>query len=404
MRTEIADKRWAKKYPHVGTGPVSAEPCVSREYFELERERVFRKVWLNVGRVEEVAAPGDYVVRDLIACNASVLVVRGKDGELRAFHNVCSHRGNKLVWNEKGTCPGILSCGFHAWSYNTKGELTWVPDEENFFDLPKARLGLTPIALDIWQGFIFINLDPHPQETLREYLGGVAEELGGGQFDRFRLTYNYNVDERANWKIALDAQNELYHLPFQHRLTLPNFCVMKDNRYTRLLDVRLHGHHSVYASEMPERSKATMPGQSTATPIQSLVGKINAGSAEYRLPVIGDFSFYTIFPNFVLLLFKGSSQDFYMTYNFWPQAVDRTTWDIKLYFPAVEHAGQQLSYEYSKCLVRDALHEDAIAHEAIHTGLASRAKKELFFQDDEIQIRYFHEVLEKIVGSYAEAR
>ena len=70
----------------------------------------------------------------------------------------------------------------------------------------------------------------------------------------------------------------------------------------------------------------------------------------------------------------------------------------------MEHAGQQLSYEYSKCLVRDALHEDAIAHEAIHTGLASRAKKELFFQDDEIQIRYFHEVLEKIVGSYAEAR
>src|SRR5262249_23537035 len=160
-----------------------------------------------------------------------------------------------------------------------------------------------------WQGFIFINLDPHPQETLREYLGGVAEELGGGQFDRFRLTYNYNVDERVNWKIALDAQNELYHLPFQHRLTLPNFCVMKDNRYTRLLDVRLHGHHCVYASEMPERSKATMPGQSTATPIQALVGKINAGSAEYRLPVIGDFSFYTIFPNFVILLFKGSSQD-----------------------------------------------------------------------------------------------
>ena len=125
MRTEIADKRWAKKYPHLGTAPVPAEPCISPEYFELERDRVFRKAWLNVGRVEDIPKPGDYVVRNLDACKASILLIRGKDGVIRGFHNVCSHRGNKVVWTERGSCPGALSCGFHSWTFNTRGELTW---------------------------------------------------------------------------------------------------------------------------------------------------------------------------------------------------------------------------------------------------------------------------------------
>jgi len=393
MRTEIADKRWVKKYPDVGTGPVLAEPCVSPEYFELERERVFRKVWLNVGRIEDVPKPGDYIVRNLPVCKASILIIHGKDGVIRGFHNVCSHRGNKVVWNEKGSCPGALSCGFHSWTFNTKGELMWVPDEENFFDLNKKELGLTPVHLDIWQGFLFINLDRNPQENLLEYLGGVATELGEGQFDRFALTYNYKVDEKVNWKIALDAQNELYHLPFQHRLTIPNFCVKKDGRYTRLLDVRLFNHHSVYSSETPEGLESP--------PIQALSFRLNAEGAPCRLPMVGDFEFYTIFPNFVMLFFKGSAQDFYMTYNFWPLAVDRTNWDIKFYFPPAVHAAQRLSQEYMKCLVRDALHEDALAHEEIHYGLASRAKAHLYFQDDEIQLRHFHNVLDQYVGPYS---
>ena len=162
----IADKRWVKKYPEVGTGPVSAEPCISPEYFELERERVFRRTWLYVGRMEAIPKPGDYFVQDLAVCQASILVIRGTDKVIRAFHNVCSHRGNKLVWDDQGSCPGVLSCGFHSWTYDTTGRLTWVADEENFFDLDKSEHGLTPVATEVWQGFIFINLAANPQESL----------------------------------------------------------------------------------------------------------------------------------------------------------------------------------------------------------------------------------------------
>ena len=101
MNTPMADKRWAKRYPELGTAPIPAEPCVSPAYFERERESVFRRTWLNVGRADEIPNAGDYVVRNLAVCNASLLIVRGKDGVVRAFHNVCSHRGNKLVWDEK---------------------------------------------------------------------------------------------------------------------------------------------------------------------------------------------------------------------------------------------------------------------------------------------------------------
>ncbi len=392
MQTVIADKRWAEKYPDIGTDPVSAEPLISQEHFELEREKIFRRAWLNIGRVEEIPKPGDYIAKDLTICNASVLIIRGKDGAVRGFHNVCSHRGNKLVWDEKGSCKGSLTCGFHAWSYNTKGKLIWVPDEENFFDLPKCDLGLTPIHTDVFEGFIFIHLADTPNESLREYLGGVADQLEGGGFSELALMGQYKIDEHANWKVALDAQNELYHIPFQHRRTIPQFCVMKDGKYTRLLDVRLFNHHSVYSSESPD----DRVGPAT----EKLAVQFSVAETEYRLPRIGPFDFYTIFPNMALLLFQGVSHDYYMTYNFWPNAVNQTDWDIKLYCRPAENAGQRVGQEYFKCLLRDLLQEDATAHEQIHIGLASRAKKELYFQDEEVQIRYFHKVLERF---YAEA-
>src|SRR6266540_1377063 len=89
-------KIWHAQYPELGTGPVPIEPYISQEYFALERERIFRKVWLNVGRV-------------------------------RAFHNVCSHRSNKLVWNRGGSCQ-MFACKFHGWTYGLDGQLSFVPD------------------------------------------------------------------------------------------------------------------------------------------------------------------------------------------------------------------------------------------------------------------------------------
>ena len=159
--------KWHHKHPHLGTDPIPANVFTSAEQFKLEQERIFKKVWLNVGRVDSIPNAGDYLVKDLAVCNTSVVVARGKDGEVNAFHNMCSHRGNKVVWDHGGTCQNF-TCKFHGWSYGLDGKLKFVPDEESFFDLKKNALGLTRVAVDVWEGFIFVNVDPDPSETLTE--------------------------------------------------------------------------------------------------------------------------------------------------------------------------------------------------------------------------------------------
>ncbi len=387
MKTVIGDKRWAKKYPEVGTGPVSTEPNISPELYDLEKERVWRRCWLNVGRVDRVPNPGDYFVADVDACNASVLVTRGRDGVIRAFHNVCSHRSNRLVWDKEGHGATFL-CGFHCWVFDDKGTLRSVTDESNFHDLDKAKLGLTPVALEEWHGFLFVNLDPQPEQTLSEYLGGIVDEMKGARFDAFGKVFEYRVEEKANWKTALSAQNELYHVPFQHRATIPDFAVKKEGRYIRLQDVRFHGKHSIYSSEAPVERESV--------PLDEV--QYGKSRSEHRLPLIGDFDFYTIFPNFAILIVRGVEADSYITYNFWPTALDETRWEIGMYFVPPQNAGERLSLEYAKCQIRDILHEDIIAHEKVQAGLASRVRPHFQFQDEEIQIRHFHEVWEDTCG------
>ncbi len=391
MKTAMTNKQWAAKYPTLGIGPVSAESCISPGFFELEREHVFRRQWINVGRVDDVPQPGDYFVRELAVCTASVLVMRGTDDVVRAFHNVCSHRGNKLVWDEQGHCPGRLACGFHNWAYDADGRLAHVPDEDNFHGLDKRDHGLTPITTDLWEGFVFIHLDPAPRETLLEFLGGVATQLSGSGFDRMKRLRTYKVDERTNWKVALDAQNEVYHLPFQHRFTFPDAFVLKDRKYTRFMDVNLYNYHSVWSCEYnPEHQMS---------PTEAVLNKLDAARHNPRIQqMIGNFDFFVIFPNMVILLFQGVASDFYVTYNFWPLALDHTIWEIRFHFPPAENLGQRLTQEWMICRLRDTLMEDAKAHESLYQGLASRAKTALLLQDEEIAIRHFHHVIEREVA------
>jgi phenylpropionate dioxygenase-like ring-hydroxylating dioxygenase large terminal subunit len=398
VKTVMKERRWVEKYPELGTGPVSAEPCISPEYFELEREKIFRRSWLNVGNVCEIPERGDYFVRELTVCNASILVMRGQDGVVRGFHNVCSHRGNTLAWDEKGKCRGYLTCNFHSWGYDSTGQLKWVPDEANFFDLDKSQLGLTPVATEVFNGFIFINLDPSPRENLTSYLDGLDKQLTGGDFGKLKLARRYRIDEKANWKIGLDAQNEVYHLPFQHRYIMPDLFLANERGMVRVMDVSFFNRHSVYSCEMN-------PGHKPSA-LESFIMSMETSEANRcRLPVAknSQFDFYLIFPNFVLIFFRSPSKDICVTYNFWPLAVDHTIWEIRLYAAPMQSAADRLVEEFTSTRNRLVFDEDAVAHETVHTGLKSRAKKQLFFQDEEIQIRHFHKVVEDHVGPFTGA-
>src|SRR5713226_9809571 len=154
---------WTQVYPELGTEPISYEDSISPEFFEAEREAIFRRCWLNVGRVEQVPRAGSYFTKELAVANTSIIVVRGSDRKIRAFHNICRHRGNKLVWTdypgeeERGTCQQF-ACKYHGWRYALDGKLTFIQQEEEFFGVDKADYGLVEVNLEVWEGFIFINL------------------------------------------------------------------------------------------------------------------------------------------------------------------------------------------------------------------------------------------------------
>src|SRR6188768_2659545 len=145
---------WTEQYPDLGTGPVSYEDSISPAYYEVEREAIFKHSWLNVGRVEQLPRKGSYFTKELDAARTSVIVVRGTDGEVRAFHNICRHRGNKLVWTDypgeetSGSCRQF-TCKYHGWRYDLEGAVTFVQQESEFFDLDKSQYGLAPVQCEV---------------------------------------------------------------------------------------------------------------------------------------------------------------------------------------------------------------------------------------------------------------
>jgi glycine betaine catabolism A len=216
-----AEGSWTRHYPELGTGLVSYNDSISPEFFALEREAIFRRAWLNVGRVEQLARNGSYFTRELAVADTSLIVVRSLDGQVRAFHNFCRHRGNKLLWETtprhetSGLCRQFM-CKYHGWRYGLDGQLNFVLGEDEFFDIDKSQFPLISVHCEVWEGFIFVNLAPEPAQSLREFLGPMVLGLEGYPFHVMTERYGFRAEIQSNWKIFLDAFQEYYHAPILH--------------------------------------------------------------------------------------------------------------------------------------------------------------------------------------------
>lgn len=390
--------RFMDRYPEEGRGPIPVERYTSQEYFDLERERVFRRKWLNVGRVEQAPNPGDYFVADLKILDTSLLVIRGKDGEYRAFHNMCSHRGAPVAWDAEGSCRGYLACRFHGWVYDTTGKLVQITDAENFPGVNPAKNGLTPVHCAIWKGFIFVNLADRPEQTLLEYLGPVADEIGRFDFEGYTPAFSYRIDEQVNWKTLQEAQLEGWHLPYLHEKTLARAVKIDGNQY-RHTAIELHGLHGVLGSPPPDSftppPTALLASRFGTGTVQAFGTKVENAGEGYRFR--GSFDFWHIFPNFFVGLLNG----LFFTFNIWPVAVDRSVWEIKGYYPPVRTAGELFAREYSKIGLRDPMMEDCFTHELICAQLKSGAKNHIFFQDEEMLARHLSNGVDRCVRGLA---
>ena len=211
------------------TGKVEVAAYVDPGRFAQEAE-MFGATWLNIADESDVAEPGDWIVRDLAGHSTSILISRDGDGVLRAFHNVCIHRGMQLVMEEAGNGTRF-TCPYHAWTYGTDGSLKSVPDQQGFPCLDKARSGLRPIHVGVWEGFIFINLDPEPAQSLEQFMAPVSAHFQNLPFGRFPHQARMRERLSCNWKLLLEAQSESYHIRALHARTVSSMLSSRTNPF-----------------------------------------------------------------------------------------------------------------------------------------------------------------------------
>lgn len=181
---------------------------------ELEQERIFRRAWTYVGHVGELAAPGSYLTDTL--AGQPVLVVRDREGTLRAYYNVCRHRGHLLL-KGCGQLKAGITCPYHAWTYGLDGALKAARLTETVADFDKARFSLRPLRLEVVAGLIFLNLDAEAG-PLAAGAAGFEETLLGHlpELQTFTPKARIHFDIKANWKVCVDNFSEAYHIPVAH--------------------------------------------------------------------------------------------------------------------------------------------------------------------------------------------
>jgi phenylpropionate dioxygenase-like ring-hydroxylating dioxygenase large terminal subunit len=222
MDTRAEQERAASnERPSPRRGPLlSGAAYADDQVFEHELLRIFHRTWQYVGREDLVRAPGTFFTT--VVGREPILVLRGHDGQLRAFHNVCPHRGARLL-EGAGACKAIV-CPYHAWRFNQDGSLANIPKREYFGDVPLDEASLAPASVDIWRGFVFVNplADAPP---LLAHLGEFVDFLGGYSqpLEDLRLVTTVTFDEAVNWKIVVENYVEDYHFTFLHPGTLKVF-------------------------------------------------------------------------------------------------------------------------------------------------------------------------------------
>jgi phenylpropionate dioxygenase-like ring-hydroxylating dioxygenase large terminal subunit len=184
------------------------------EFFAVEMERVIRPSWQIVCHANDIPGAGDWRTLDWLG--ESVIAVRGGDGAIRAFHNLCRHRGSRIVAGTEG-CAKRLTCPYHAWTYGLDGRLIGVPQREDYPGLDPAKLGLKPVDLEIWRGFVFVRLESDGGPSVAETIAPYDEEIAPYCFEQLQAIGRVTLRPRpVNWKNVADNYSDGLHIPVAH--------------------------------------------------------------------------------------------------------------------------------------------------------------------------------------------
>jgi choline monooxygenase len=303
------------------------------EFHALDRDAVFATTWQYVADAAQLAAPGDHVLGEV--AGEPIMVVRGGDGELRAFYNVCRHRAGPLALRDGNA--DMLICKYHGWTYRLDGMLRGVPHFNRVELFDKRDYGLMPVQLALWEGLVFVSLArrPRPIETC---LAGICERIAPTRLGALRFARRVDYEVHANWKVYVDNYLEGYHIPYVH----PEL-------------MKLYADYDSYVTEVSEWYSVQVG------PLQDAASVYTAGG--------GEALYYQIFPNLMLNVVPGRLQSNVVI----PLAADRCKVVFRYYYDDVTSAAAAQRIEADLAFSDTVQREDAEICARVQHGLGSRA-------------------------------
>jgi phenylpropionate dioxygenase-like ring-hydroxylating dioxygenase large terminal subunit len=306
---QIMEYEASRTAPPVGFPDLPDIPAgryVDQRFYDLEMEHIWRKSWLLASHIDEIPEPGCYRLWD--KAGQPVVIVHAESGSINAFYNTCSHRGAPVVTEEFGQ-GRRLTCAYHGWSYNHEGELKGLRDPEDFRNLDMSCRGLKKVRCERFGNLIFVNFDAEAP-TLLEWLGPIADEWEEFQFDKCRLSARHSFVLDCNWKIAMEANTEVYHVRSIHPTTVSP--ILDDRRNVNTLYPR--GHGRMIAPTPAGKSSLDAVDVSPEIPQIETVGEIGRTCTQS----------YGIFPNYVSPL----SQFAIPPLLFWPKNINQSVFEV----------------------------------------------------------------------------
>jgi phenylpropionate dioxygenase-like ring-hydroxylating dioxygenase large terminal subunit len=410
--------------PALGTKLIPAERYTSTAFAQREWERMWTKVWLLGCREGDIPNAGDHIVTEI--GKESILLVRQKDLSVQAFHNVCLHRGNRLVHAVNKPQEGATNfrCGYHNWEYRLDGRFSDIPDLETFPQGAPPCGGLIRLPCNVWGSFVWFSLDPKAG-PLKEYLGVIPEHLDPYQFDRMVLTEWKTVEWDCNWKASVDAFNESYHVQGTHPqllyylddLDIQIDCYERHNRY--LIAFGVLSPRVISPSEIPPPIKVIMrdAGMDPASYEGSIYEarseiqkfKREAGPKQGRDysrlnddQLTDDYN-YLIFPNVTMNIHADDLMMFRqrphptdpnkMFFDYFMFQLPDNEFDHEAYRRPVHK-----QFKHGETSLGLVINQDAYNLPHVQQGMNSAGYPGLWLGDQELRIRHFHKTLEDYLG------
>jgi len=344
---------------------------------ELEKQHVFREHWQIACHISDLPETGSYLTMDIVGERA--LILRGQDGEVRAFHNICKHRGSRLVADEHGKCRNALVCPFHGWVYNLDGTLRGPSRPNSFPPLDKVEFGLTPLDTETWMGFIFIRFAKGPQPSVAELMAPFADELRHYQPETMVPSGEmFTQKTPVNWKSVRDVDNEGYHVAMAH----PALQDLYGQTYYD--EPFVNGICRSFATYNPHAGRRW-----------SVRNYVRISQDNRRLPerLKKAWIYYGLFPNCVIAVTPETVQ-FYQEF---PITKNETMLRGAVYRYKDESREQEVARYLQMRIDRDTLAEDVQLTIWSNEAMASKSFGNFYLSDLEYGVRTHHDHLRRVL-------